>query len=174
MSADVAPSQAAATSPAPQIAPLLHWADQSAVAAIVGLTLLAIIFYCLQQGALRGRLIEIEHAATQRTAFKVDINTADVVEISQLPELGETLAQRIVASREVFGPFRSADDLLRVKGIGPRKMDQLRPLIAAIENSDIAGPPAVVPVASQKPARRTPAKPKKSAKPAAATSSEQP
>lgn len=81
-----------------------------------------------------------------------------------MPELGETLAKRIVLSRETFGPFRNADDLLRVKGIGPRKMDQLRPFIAPIENAEAASgtPP---PVAAIKPVKRSPPKPKKTTKP---------
>ena len=113
---------------------------------------------------MRGRLIEIEHAAPMRAAFKVDINSADATEISQLPELGETLAKRIVTSRETFGPFRNADDLLRVKGIGPRKMDQLRPFIAPIKNTE-ATSDTPVPIAAIKPVKRAPAKPKKTAKP---------
>ena len=45
----------------------------------------------------------------------------------QLKGIGQTLAHRIVADREVNGPFRSVDELLRVEGIGPATLDEIRP-----------------------------------------------
>jgi len=43
--------------------------------------------------------------------------------------VGELTAEKIVAERETNGPYSSADDLQRVSGIGPKKMEKLRPFV---------------------------------------------
>gem|GEM_PF-1579215 len=53
-------------------------------------------------------------------------NTATLAELQTLPGVGPALSQRIVEARSQR-PFRNADDLDRVKGIGPAKLDKLRP-----------------------------------------------
>jgi competence ComEA-like helix-hairpin-helix protein len=58
-------------------------------------------------------------------AGKVDLNHATAAELATLPGIGEAKAQAIVAYRDTT-PFRSVDDLLRVKGIGDRLLEQLR------------------------------------------------
>jgi DNA uptake protein ComE-like DNA-binding protein/endonuclease YncB( thermonuclease family) len=54
---------------------------------------------------------------------KLDINAASQAELENLPGVGPVLAQRIIAAR----PFKSADDLRSVKGIGDKRYAQLRP-----------------------------------------------
>lgn len=61
----------------------------------------------------------------------VDINRAGVDELERLPGIGPALAERIVADREVNGPFRRPEDLARVAGIGEKKLAQLLPYIRA-------------------------------------------
>lgn len=56
----------------------------------------------------------------------VNLNTATQAELERLPGIGPTLAKRIMEGR----PYASADDLLRVKGIGPRTLEKLKPLVA--------------------------------------------
>ena len=55
----------------------------------------------------------------------VRINSASASELQQLPGIGPALAQRIVETRN-SGRFTSADDLLRVPGIGKAKLAKLR------------------------------------------------
>lgn len=55
----------------------------------------------------------------------VRINSASAGELQQLPGIGPALAQRIVQTRS-GGRFNSADDLLRVPGIGKAKLAKLR------------------------------------------------
>ncbi len=57
----------------------------------------------------------------------VNINTADAATLSRsLVGIGEVRAQAIVAHRTRNGPFRSADDLALVKGIGPKVIERNR------------------------------------------------
>lgn len=54
---------------------------------------------------------------------KVNINTADVEELMTLERVGEAYAKRIVAYRKQYGSFKSAEDILMVKGIGPKILE---------------------------------------------------
>ncbi|MGQ0617849.1 MAG: ComEA family DNA-binding protein, partial [Acidimicrobiia bacterium] len=68
-------------------------------------------------------------ASSGRPAPAVALNTATVGELDALPGIGPTTAAAIVAFRDQHGPFGSVDELLDVRGIGPAKLDQLRPLV---------------------------------------------
>lgn len=63
-------------------------------------------------------------ASTLVLAGPVNINTADAETISaELKGVGLTKARAIVEYRKKHGPFRSADDLSLVKGIGDRTVE---------------------------------------------------
>ncbi len=57
---------------------------------------------------------------------QVDVNAADVAALERLPGVGPALAARIVEERERHGPFRSAEDLGRVRGIGPKTVESMK------------------------------------------------
>ena len=59
----------------------------------------------------------------------IDLNRASADELDQLPGIGPSTAQAIVAYRDQHGPFGSVDDLLDVRGIGPAKLDAIRELV---------------------------------------------
>lgn len=75
----------------------------------------------------QGGVIEIDRPPERTLEYRIDINTATWVEWMQLDEIGETMGRSIVADREARGPFRSIDDIRRVKGIGPKTMEVIRP-----------------------------------------------
>jgi competence protein ComEA len=111
-----------------------------AVAALVVVALAAMAGWWIAQGGLGGRLIEIDQAEPLSAKFQVDINTADWPELMQLPGIGQTLAKRIIESRQKAGPFVDADDLRRVRGIGPKKMEEIRPYLRPMASrSNVAG-----------------------------------
>ncbi len=57
----------------------------------------------------------------------VDINTADAETIAaELDGIGLARAEAIVAYREANGPFRTADDILAVKGVGEKILEANR------------------------------------------------
>jgi competence protein ComEA len=59
----------------------------------------------------------------------VDLNTADLAQLDELPGVGPVTAQAIVDHREQVGPFSSVDQLLDVQGIGEARLGQLRELV---------------------------------------------
>jgi competence protein ComEA len=65
-------------------------------------------------------LVSLSGVVLAADSGKVNINTASVEELAQLDRVGTQYAQRIVAFREANGPFTSAQDILKVKGIGPK------------------------------------------------------
>lgn len=104
-------------------------ADQAALAGVNLLALVAIAGWWFWSDGQRGRLIEIDRQTRHTVSFQLDVNSADWPEWTLLPEIGETMARRIVESREQQGPFRDIDDLKRVRGIGPRTLEKIRPYL---------------------------------------------
>jgi len=60
-------------------------------------------------------------------AGKIDINSADEEMLTNLPGVGPRTATRITDYRKANGPFKSVDDLLNIKGIGPKVLDKIKP-----------------------------------------------
>ena len=65
--------------------------------------------------------------ANQAAAVVLDINQASADDFATLPGIGPKLAGQIVAYREKHGPFRRVEDLLVIRGIGPKKWKTIRP-----------------------------------------------
>jgi competence protein ComEA len=63
------------------------------------------------------------------TAAKVNLNRASADELQILPGVGPVLAQRMVDWRKAHGRYRTVDDLQGVKGIGKKRLEQLRLLV---------------------------------------------
>lgn len=59
----------------------------------------------------------------------VNINSASVDQLQQLPGIGPAIAQSIVNYREKNGPFATVEDLKKVKGIGVVKYNKVKDLV---------------------------------------------
>ena len=88
---------------------VLFWKDRSAVE--LGLTVQT--------------EVQVPEEALAPDLSPININTADIEELDQLPGIGEVLAGRIIAYREEHGPFTSMEGLLEVSGIGEAKLAEL-------------------------------------------------
>jgi competence protein ComEA len=116
-------------SPSPRRTWWLRRADQAVVGGLTLAGMIALAAYWLGHGGMSGGLIEIDEAPPLTAQFEVDINQADWPELAQLPDIGETLARRIVDSRRHAGPFLDHDDLRRVPGIGPVTLERVKPYL---------------------------------------------
>jgi competence protein ComEA len=65
-------------------------------------------------------------SADERPAV-VNLNTATAGELEALPGIGAKKAEAIVEARKARGGFKSVDELVDVRGIGPAQMEKLRP-----------------------------------------------
>jgi len=62
-------------------------------------------------------------------AEKINLNTATVGELTKLKRIGPAYAQRIIDYREKHGPFERIEDLMKVKGIGPKTFNANKDMI---------------------------------------------
>ena len=85
-----------------------------------------------------------EHDVSRRPAdIALDLNRASAEDFKRLPGIGPVLAGRIIQYRSSQGMFHDIEQLREVKGIGPKKFEQIRAHVA------------VKPAAAPKPARKT-------------------
>jgi len=91
-------------------------------------------------GEVRLRAVDYDSAALRATARRaaqlarpllpgerIDLDRADVTEITRLPRIGPALAQRLVDWRAQHGPFGGLARLDSVPGVGPSLLDAIRP-----------------------------------------------
>ena len=62
-------------------------------------------------------------------AAPINLNTATVAQLQQLPGVGPAMANAIVQFRKKSGPFERLEDLLAIRGITSRKLERLRPYL---------------------------------------------
>jgi len=62
-------------------------------------------------------------------AAPLDLNSATVEQLEQLPGIGPTIAKAIVRFREKSGPLKRVEDLLAVRGVSKNKLEKLRPYV---------------------------------------------
>ena len=119
---------------------LLRRSEQIASGFLVLAALGMVAAWWVSRGGPQGRLIELDRSPRRSAEFQVDLNRAEWPELAQLPGIGETLARRIVDSRRAEGPFVDHEDLRRVRGIGPKTLDRLRPYLLPVPGaSNLAG-----------------------------------
>ena len=64
------------------------------------------------------------------SGMTIDVNTATAEQLQLLPGIGPSRAAAIIESRQAIGPFRTVEDLARVRGIGPATVEGVRPYVA--------------------------------------------
>jgi competence protein ComEA len=80
-------------------------------------------------------VLTISALAAESITNRVDINNAPKVTIESLPGVGPKLADEIIKGR----PFRTVEELDKVKGIGPKKLAQIRPRVVILPMLTAAG-----------------------------------
>ena len=56
----------------------------------------------------------------------VNINTASFEELQTVPGIGPVTAEKILHMRKSYGAFKSVNDLLAIRGLGPKRLDKMR------------------------------------------------
>ena len=83
----------------------------------------SVVSFCLRHDWPSTRWVDHAHH------LKININSADKLQLRHLPEVGETLADKIIAFRNINGPFSNIDDLRKIKGMTQRRLDRMKELI---------------------------------------------
>ncbi len=78
-------------------------------------------------------------AAATAPAAPIDLNTASLADLETLPGIGPVLAKEIVAGR----PYKTVDELARIKGLGKARLNGLRGLVTAKARRRPRPPPPV-------------------------------
>ena len=114
---------------------------------LIALLVLLMVFRWRLAGAGRND-IEISGQLPREYYYSININSASWVEWAQLEGIGPVLAKRIVQDREERGRFESIDDLLRIRGLGPKHLEKMRSYLKVdTQNRDSTESPATRPKA---------------------------
>ncbi len=91
----------------------------------------------------------------------INLNSASAAELQQVPGIGPSTADKILEMRKSYGAFKSVDDLLAIKGIGPKRLEKMRKYLTVgkTEQSKKALASAQAAPAKSPPAKATAAKP---------------
>lgn len=72
-----------------------------------------LLLFCMAFASLSG---------CNRVHYPINLNTASAKDLAELPDIGPKLAAAIVAGR----PYKTVDDVVKVKGIGPKTLEKMR------------------------------------------------
>jgi len=98
---------------------------------------LSVVFITLSILALTPATLPAKEksASGDPAASLVNINTANESQLAELPGIGPSIAERIVRHRQKNGPFKTPEDVKRIKGIGDKTYIKFKHLIIADQAS---------------------------------------
>jgi len=84
-------------------------------------------------------------------AHPINLNSASAAELQQVPGIGPSTADKILEMRKSYGAFKSVDDLLAIKGIGPKRLEKMRKYLTVGKAPQTKKPSTSAQVAPAKP-----------------------
>ena len=106
--------------------------------------------------------VDTAFAKKKPPVHPVNLNSASAAELQQVPGIGPSTAEKILQMRKSYGAFKSVDDLLAIKGIGPKRLEKMRKYLTvgkapqAKKPSTIAKSPPAKTAAAKPPAKSNP------------------
>jgi comEA protein len=75
-----------------------------------------------------GLIVSVPAASGKKKppAQPININTANSEQLQQVPGIGPATADKILQMRKSYGPFKSVDDLLAIRGLGAKRLEKMR------------------------------------------------
>jgi len=107
------------------------------------------LFLCCANAAL---------AKKKPPAHPINLNSASAAELQQVPGIGPSTADKILEMRKSYGAFKSVDDLLAIKGIGPKRLEKMRKYLTVGKAPQTKTPPTsaqTAPVQAKSPPAKT-------------------
>ena len=89
-------------------------------------------------------------------AQPVNINTADSTQLQPVPGIGPSTAEKILQMRKSYGAFKSVNDLMAIRGLGPKRLEKIREYLTVGKPASAA--PNTAQPAAAKTKLRTPTK----------------
>src|SRR6267143_7159381 len=86
----------------------------------------------------------VDAGRKKQPAKPVNINTATSEELQLVPGIGPATAEKILQMRKSYGAFKSVDDLLSIRGLGPKRLEKMRKYLT-IGKVPIAAPRPISP-----------------------------
>lgn len=80
-------------------------------------------------GTKVSRTKELKKSDAAEVVYPININTADQATLQLLPGIGATYAKRIIEYRKQNGGFKKIEELTKIKGIGEKRLQRLRPVV---------------------------------------------
>ena len=74
-------------------------------------------------------------AAQKESEKKININTASLAELQELPQIGVKVAQRIIDFRKEHGKFKKIEEIMKIRGIGEKTFKKIKDLITVGKSS---------------------------------------
>ena len=87
------------------------------------------VYYIAALGLLSSCLPQVcaaQDPRHKRSDKPVELNSATVEQLQDLPGIGPEIAKKIIEMREKSGPFRRVEDLLAIRGISKKRLEALR------------------------------------------------
>ena len=100
--------------------------------ALMSATMIGLVILTSWLLLYRRQLVDYCDPPSKTIHFSLDINSAPPSELSLLPGIGTTMADRIIETRKKHGPFTSIDDIVSVPGIGNITLQEIRPFVQTI------------------------------------------
>ncbi len=97
------------------------------------------LLICALVTASSGGALAQEKAASVGATAVVNLNTATIEQLEELPGIGRATAERILEYRQKNGNFTKVEQLMNVKGIGEKSFLKLKPLIVVTAKPEKPG-----------------------------------